>query len=682
MMRCRVGRSFSMLALVLAVALTGVARAEDEDDACLACHGDRDALREKIQTEGRSVDGLFVDAGAYRASLHAKQTCSGCHFDFDDFPHDLEAVESIDCQECHDSAVEAYQASEHAEANDDGKHAATCADCHGVHDILRATDRSARLHPLNIYKLCGSCHFEVDVNTATVDQLMREPFTDDAHAHGILRAGLMGSATCVSCHGGHEIRHQGDPESMVARQRVDQTCGKCHLGILEQYRQSVHHLVSDGEEHRGATCTDCHKQHSMTLADDEFRQHTIDSCSNCHDERGGSFRRSYHGKRHSLGVAGEVATCDACHGSHKILPQSSPDSKIHADNIVATCGRCHAGAHQEFTKYIAHADPNDKERFPVLYWTFWGMTGLILGTLTLGVLHALLWLVRATAAGEWKRPKVKPGERYLRRWPHIYVAYHMGLMTSVLTLAATGFPLHYADQPWAVRIMNSFGGAAAAGWVHRVAAVALVGMVAIFLVHLAYRLFLKREKGIFVGESTLLPRFKDLQDLIGNVRWFLFLGERPRYSRWTYWEKFDFWAVFWGTAVIGISGLMLWFPVEATKYVPGWMLNVAVIVHGFEALLDIAFIFTVHVFHANLRPDKFPMDTMFMHGKLPEHEYRHERPIEYEELAREGGLDALVAVEPRQRTRVWAYVIGGCALAVGFFFVGAMIVAVIQNGML
>ena len=682
MMRCRVGRTFSTIALLLVAVLTSVAHAQDEDADCLACHGDREALKENLQTEGRSIDKLYVPEAPYRASLHAKQTCAGCHFEFDDFPHDVEATESIDCSECHEDAVAAFQASEHAKATAEGKHAATCADCHGVHDILKATDRNARLHPLNIYKLCGQCHFSVDVEGATVDELMRDPLTDDAHAHGILRAGLMNSATCVSCHGGHEIRHKGDPESLVSRGRVQDTCGKCHLGVLEQYRKSVHNLVSTGDEHRGATCTDCHAQHAMTMADDDFRQQTIDSCSKCHDERGGSFRSSYHGKRHSLGVAGEVATCDACHGSHSILPKSSPDSTIHADNIVATCGKCHEGSHREFTNYITHADRNDPDKFPILYWTFWGMTWLILGTLTLGVLHALLWLVRATKAGEWKRPKLQKGERFLRRWPHIYVAYHMALMTSVLTLAATGFPLHYADQPWATSIMNAFGGPAAAGWVHRVAAVALVGMVVIFLAHLAYRLFVKREKGIFVGESTLLPRFKDLQDLIGNVRWFLFLGERPKYSRWTYWEKFDFWAVFWGTGVIGVSGLMLWFPEEATRFVPGWALNVAVIVHGFEALLDIAFIFTVHVFHANLRPDKFPMDTMFMHGKLPESEYRHERPVEYAELLAKGGLDELVAIEPRHRTRIWAYIIGSCALAVGFFFVGAMIVAVVTNGAL
>jgi cytochrome b subunit of formate dehydrogenase len=172
---------------------------------------------------------------------------------------------------------------------------------------------------------------------------------------------------------------------------------------------------------------------------------------------------------------------------------------------------------------------------------------------------------------------------------------------------------------------------------------------------------------------------KDLQDLLGNFRWFLFLGNRPRYDRWTYWEKFDFWAVFWGMFVIGLSGLMLWFPEIATRYVPGWFLNAAVIIHGIEALLDIAFIFTVHVFHANLRPDKFPMDTMFLSGRIPETEFRHERPEEYDRAIRDGTIERMMARTPARRTRILAYVIGSCALFVGFFFVIAMIVALIAH---
>jgi cytochrome b subunit of formate dehydrogenase len=300
--------------------------------------------------------------------------------------------------------------------------------------------------------------------------------------------------------------------------------------------------------------------------------------------------------------------------------------------------------------------------------------------LILGGLHALLWLVRSLAAGEWRRPPAPKDQRYVRRWPRAYVAYHMTMMLSVMTLASTGFPLHFADQPWARKFMVVFGGPPVAGWVHRVAALVLCALFAVFTVHILWRAFVVKEKGLWQGPATMLPRWKDVQDLVGNVRWFLFLAPRPKYDRWTYWEKFDFWAATWGLFVIGLSGFMLWFPEWWTRIVPGWFLNAAVIVHGIEALLDIAFIFTVHVFHANLRPDKFPLDTMFYTGRLTEREFRHERPLEYERAVADGTIEALLqARSPRRFTRIGAYVIGSAALLLGFFFVAMMIVAVVGN---
>jgi len=307
------------------------------------------------------------------------------------------------------------------------------------------------------------------------------------------------------------------------------------------------------------------------------------------------------------------------------------------------------------------------------------MNSLFMGVLILGVLHAVLWLVRATSAGDWKRHKTVGEVRYYRRWRPLYVFFHLVLMTAVLMLAATGLPLHFADKAWAVNLMGYLGGAAAAGYVHRVFAVVLVTMTPIYIIHILYRAIVRREKGIFWGPNSMLPQFKDLQDLIGNLKWFLWLGQRPKYDRWTYWEKFDFWAVSWGTIVIGTSGMMLWFPEIATRFVPGWFLNAAVIIHGIEALLDIAFIFTVHVFHANLRPDKFPMDPMFYTGRLDEHEFKLDRPLEYARLVSQGRLETLAARTPRNRTRLIAYVSGSLAMAVGFTFLVMMIVALLTT---
>jgi cytochrome b subunit of formate dehydrogenase len=325
-----------------------------------------------------------------------------------------------------------------------------------------------------------------------------------------------------------------------------------------------------------------------------------------------------------------------------------------------------------------HADPRDAQAHPKLHAIWTAMRALLVVTLVLGGLHALLWLIRSSAEGGWKRRRDK-SPRWVRRWPTIYVVYHAWLASSVLLLAATGLPLHYAEQRWASLLMNALGGPVAAGWVHRMAAVALASLYLVYFVHLCHRLVVRKERGLFSGPHTLLPRRKDLADLWGTVRWFLWLGPRPRFDRWTYWEKFDFWAAFWGLVVIGLSGLMLWFPEEATLFVPGWVLNAAVIIHGHEAILVIAFIFTVHAFHANLRPDKFPLDTAFLTGRIPEAEFRADRPLEYERAQRQDSLDTILDEPPSRRLRRAAWIVGLCGLGAGFFFLAMMLAAALQG---
>ena len=663
------------LAAVLVLWASSSASAQD-DDACLGCHDRAEGML--AEEAGASRPSLMIDGALFERSVHGGQvSCTDCHAGREEFPHPQGAPTAA-CATCHADQAAVLAASVHGSAR--GPDAVTCSACHGVHDVLPARDRESRLHPLNVYRACGQCHFQADAATADADTILRETYADDTHAHGILRAGLAVSATCVSCHGGHEIRAKGDPESRVSRLHVQETCGTCHIGVLEEYRQSVHALHANGTEHQGATCTDCHPPHDITPADDDFRIATNQSCSKCHAQRAGTFRQSQHGKLTTLGFRGPVATCSACHENHRILPGSDERSAVNPAHVVQTCGRCHEGAHAEFARFIVHADPSDAQGDPRLHFAWEAMNWLLIGVLALGGLHVVLWLNRAIAAGALRRRhKPAPGATWVRRWPTSFIVFHVWLMSSVLLLASTGLPLHYADTRWAARLMSVFGGPIAAGWVHRFAAVALVALGVSFVAHVTWRLFVRRERGLFSGGATMLPRWKDLADLAGTVRWFLFLGPQPRYDRWTYWEKFDFWAAFWGLFVIGLSGLVLWFPVQATHLVPGWFINLAVIVHGIEALLDIAFIFTVHAFHANLRPDKFPMDTMFLTGRLPEEEFKVERPMEYEREAASGRLAALKVDPPSRRLRRAAYVLGACAMGLGFFFVIVMIVAVLTH---
>lgn len=661
--------------------LVGAAQLAAQDaEFCMECHA---SVEELASLTDDAPERLFLDAERFGGSVHSVLDCSDCHFDFGEIPHGDDAS-SVGCADCHDDVAETLAPSAHGTPL--GAEAVSCAACHGVHDVLRAEDRESRLHPLNIYRTCGQCHFEADVDTANIDELMRDPLTDDAHALGILRSGLTVSATCVSCHGSHGIMSAGDPESPLAPEHVESTCAKCHLGVVEAYRESVHFLRPNGgdqldeSDQRGATCLDCHRPHEITKSDEDFRLHSVDACRQCHEDQAGSFQLTYHGKLSTLGFGGRAATCVSCHSAHLVVASTDERSRIHPDNIVATCAQCHEGSHAEFATYQVHVNPRDPESHPYIYMIWLVMSVLFVSVIVGGGLHVLLWLVRALVAGDWRRKKRTGKERYVRRWPKIYVVFHIWMMWSVLLLAATGLPLYYADSPWARNLMNFFGGSIAAGWVHRAAAIALGLLFVAFGTHIGWRWLRRREKGLFWGPHSMVPRWKDLQDFAKTFRWFLFLGPRPRYDRWTYWEKFDFWAATWGLMVIGLSGLVLWFPVQATRLVPGWFVNAALIIHGIEALLDIAFIFTVHMFHANLRPDKFPIDTMFLTGRVTEDELRHERPEEYDRLVAQGGLAQIADEAPTPPLRIAATILGWVSMLLGFFFVIAMAVAIFQRG--
>jgi len=179
------------------------------------------------------------------------------------------------------------------------------------------------------------------------------------------------------------------------------------------------------------------------------------------------------------------------------------------------------------------------------------------------------------------------------------------------------------------------------------------------------------------GPGGMVPGPQDLREFWQSVKWFLGRGKRPEYGRWTYWEKFDYFAVFWGVAVIGATGLLLWFPTFFTRLMPGWLLNVATIVHSDEALLAVGFIFTVHFFNTHFRPEKFPMDTVIFTGTVPLDEFKRDRPDEYQALAAGGGLEARLEPAPSAReVRAWR-IFGAIALALGISLILLILYAAI-----
>jgi len=650
-----------------------------DDASCLKCHTNRAELTKSLKGKSAKspLEKLLVDEKRYKRSVHASRGCAECHFDYDSFPHSGEA-ETAKCAECHEDQAKAYAPSAHGQATqgDDRKLPVDCASCHGLHDVYKPGARDSTLHPLNVHKTCGKCHFE-KTGYADLETAIREKYLGDVHGHGIVKAGLVVSATCVSCHGGHDIHRKDDPKSALARRRVHLVCGKCHLGAQEDYEKSAHRFRErENGEFDGAACTDCHLPHHIVRAE-RFRAESIEQCGKCHEERLGTFRNTFHGKVSELGFEKHAANCADCHGSHGILPSSDEDSLMSTGNRIETCGKCHNNANENFVSYLVHADTSDSENYPGLYKTEKLMTGLLTGTFFLAGLHALLWLLRSLAAGEWRGSFASSGV-WVRRWSNFYTALHVLMMTSFVTVAATGLPLHFSHRPWAKGAMDFLGGPGISTFLHRIAAIVMICTILAYLFHLCYRAFIKREKGLWTGPTTMIPRYQDWKDFIGMYKWFFGMGPKPKFDRWTYWEKFDFWSVFWGIVIIGASGMILWFPVAATRILPGWAINVAHIIHGHEALLAIGFIFSIHIFHTQFRPEKFPMDIFFYTGRMTEAEFKHEKPLEYERAVQQGTLEAMREARPRRRTRRRGYILGTVALIIWISCVVAMVAALVS----
>jgi cytochrome b subunit of formate dehydrogenase len=279
----------------------------------------------------------------------------------------------------------------------------------------------------------------------------------------------------------------------------------------------------------------------------------------------------------------------------------------------------------------------------------------------------------ATASG-----KVVDHREFVR-FNRLHRTLHACMVVSFLSLSVTGLSLKFSYTAWASTLSHLLGGFQTAGFIHRCAAVVMFGT---FITHLVDIYKLKNReyqswRALIFGPDSMVPNGKDLREFIATMKWFVGLGPRPRYGRWTYWEKFDYFAVFWGVFIIGSTGLTLWFPVLFTRIIPGSFINVATIIHSDEALLATGFIFTVHFFNTHLRPEKFPMDTTVFTGHMAIAELKRDKPLEYETLVKSGRLEEHLA-EPHPAIVVKAIrAFAWMALSVGFSVVVWIIYAML-----
>ena len=290
--------------------------------------------------------------------------------------------------------------------------------------------------------------------------------------------------------------------------------------------------------------------------------------------------------------------------------------------------------------------------------------------------HTLLWLTRLIIKRVSEGPnKTPPNTKYrVRRFTRFERSLHLGLILSFLHLAFTGLPLKYSHTEIANWIANNVVGFGTAALLHRIAAFLIISMFLIHILSLLYKKFIEKKKGVFYGPDSLMPNAQDFRDFFAHLAYFIGAKKKPpEFGRWTYWEKLDYFAVFWGMVIIGASGLILWFPETFTRIVPGWLINAAHIIHSEEALLATAFIFTVHFFNTHLRPGAFPMDEVIFTGRMTEERFKEERSLELKSLTADEYQLRLVDPLPRGLKRLF-YIVGYTFLSIGFILLAIIII--------
>ena len=384
------------------------------DSDCLRCHGSTSCVSSK---DGRS---LFVDAAEIRGSIHAKTACSQCHSQVNvSRTRPCETItQHVDCSSCHAEVVALYQNSRHGRlAAKNDPNAPVCTECHGTHGVLARRNPQSRTFPTNVPDLCARCHREG--NKAAVrytggQHQIIERYTESIHGKGLLQSGLTVTAMCTDCHTAHGELPKDDTASSVNPRNLPSTCGRCHHGIQEQFLQSVHATMVGKTDKPLPVCSDCHTAHTIRRADTEgFKLQIMTQCGRCHEAIAKTYFDTYHGKVSQLGYT-KTAKCYDCHGAHDILPVSDPRSHLSHDNVVRTCQKCHASATRNFAGYLTHATHHDPQKYPFLFWTFWLMTGLLVGTFVLGGAHTLLWLPRALKMRAQLRRSAGPADEETR----------------------------------------------------------------------------------------------------------------------------------------------------------------------------------------------------------------------------------------------------------------------------
>ncbi len=647
---------------------------------CSACHAGFDINELPHKKTIRPVECLTCHRGVeLKHSFHpgmaraiaAKEeptvSCKDCHGTHDVISPDTKespfnrANISDGCSRCHDDVVGQFAASAHGVAFSAGvKGAPECISCHD-HDITSAShpDDAVGLK-LAQEHLCLSCHLDnPDVRERSSPSAgFIAAYEQSVHGRALVN-GNGDAPNCVDCHGSHEMAKGYDPTAKVSKMNISETCSKCHEEIANVYNGSVHGEAVRKGVVDAPTCTDCHGEHTILRHDDpnspvSKKNLSAQVCSPCHSsaalstkygiasDRFRTFSDSYHG----LAIRGgsiEVANCASCHGTHNIRSSDDSTSTINHANLAKTCGSCHPGANERFTVGKVHVDETSRAEEPTLYWISTAYIALIVVIIGGMLVHNALDFVRKSRRKLMVRRGLIPHphtshELYPRMGANERFQ-HAALLLSFTTLVVTGFMLRFPEAWW-VQWIRSLSGSVfdTRSVIHRVAGVVMLGAS---FYHVWYVLFTHPGRRLI---NDMLPRLRDARDAVAMVRYNLGLkAERPLFDRFSYIEKAEYWALIWGTFIMGVTGVVMWFDNTFIGLLTKMGYDVARTIHYYEAWLATLAIVVWHFYFVIFNPDVYPLNVAFWKGTLTEEEMEEDHPLELQRIVADRTREELAA---------------------------------------
>ncbi|MBE7561316.1 cytochrome b/b6 domain-containing protein [bacterium] len=600
--------------IFLAALIMGLAGGEEiSTDDCTTCHAPEGAT-EPFQLPLSGNDLVF-----FSESVHNIFSCTDCHAGVTD-EHMEQPPPRVDCTSCHTDEGAAMEGSvHHPPSVADATYYPVCWTCHGKHSIFSSGDARSHTYPPSVDRVCSQCH-DSDAFRAkfpAVNKNIVASYRHSTHSRALHETGNLDAAACNDCHGSHDILPGTHEKSSVNRFNLAGTCGQCHEQVSQEYLTSIHGELLAAGNRDTPVCTYCHGEHYILNPRDpesplEHTRVSREICSPCHNsvvmsrkyglrtDRVATYEDSYHGLATRFGST-SAANCATCHGVHNILPSSDPRSMVHKANLPATCGQCHPRIRQDAEIGPVHTASLTQQAELVRRFYMWVIV------LTLGgmVAHNLLIhfsAIRRKLLRQRGLPKVG-------KFNANEIVQHWVLAVSFIVLVITGFAITMPDAGW-VQLLASLGMTEhVRNLIHKIAGVVLLVLGAY---HLFYVILNRHGRYHLVD---MIPRGRDVVVFWKTVRYYLGLERHlPDGHHFTYVEKVEYWAVVWGTVVMGVTGILMWRPDWAMSFLPSWMRGVNQTIHLYEAFLATFAIIVWHLYAVFLHPRHFPFNTVILTG--------------------------------------------------------------------